>query len=150
MACPEGSPSGQPAIIRSQGNRQLPEVTGTTLEFSNGRGSITRSDEKGQINKNNSTKGRWAGRTPAQFVWSLKTGNKMQTLWLKSNKEHKRTSSYLGVSWDAKRNAWWAKLNVNGGRYDLGLHSGQIISAARAYSEMAAKFGRPTNVIEDG
>ena len=38
----------------------------------------------------------------------------MQTLWLKSNKEHKRTSSYLGVSWDAKRNAWWAKLNVNG------------------------------------
>jgi hypothetical protein len=59
VACPEDSPSGQPAIIRSQGNRQqLPEVTGTTLEFSNGRGSITRSDEKGQINKNNSTKGR--------------------------------------------------------------------------------------------
>jgi len=73
----------------------------------------------------------------------------MQTLWLKSNKEHKRTSSYLGVSWDAKRNAWWAKLNVNGRRYDLGLHSGRI-SAARAYSEMAAKFGRPTNVIEEG
>ena len=41
------------------------------------------------------------------------------------------------------------KLNVNGRRYDLGLHSGQI-SAARAYSEMAAKFERPTNVIEDG
>jgi hypothetical protein len=55
VACPEGSPSGQPTIIRSQGNRQLPEVTGTTLEFNNGRGSITRSDEKGQINKNNST-----------------------------------------------------------------------------------------------
>jgi len=70
----------------------------------------------------------------------------MQTLWLNSNKQHKRTSSCLGVSWDAKQNAWWAKLNVNGRRYDLGLHSGQI----SAYSEMAVKFGRPTNVIEDG
>jgi len=70
----------------------------------------------------------------------------MQTLWLNSNKQHKRTSSCLGVSWDAKQNAWWAKLNVNGRRYDLGLHSGQI----SAYSEMTAKFGRPTNVIEDG
>jgi hypothetical protein len=127
-------------------------VTGTTLKLSNGRGSITRSDEKGQINKknkNNATKGRWAGLTPARFFLSLKTGNKMQTLWLKSNKEHKRTSRYLGVSWDAKRNALWAKLNANGRRYDLGLHSDQI-SAARAYNEMAAKFGRPTNVIEEG
>jgi hypothetical protein len=26
----------------------------------------------------------------------------MQTLWLKGNKEHKRTSRYSGVSWDAK------------------------------------------------
>jgi hypothetical protein len=150
VACPEGSPSGQPAIIRSQGNRQLSEVTGTTLKFSNGRGSITRSDEKAQINKNNATKGRWAGLTPARFFLSLKTGNKMQTLlWLKSNKEHKRTSRYLGLSWDAKRNALWAKLNANGRRYDLGLHSDQIF-AARAYNEMAAKFGRPTIVIEEG
>jgi hypothetical protein len=55
----------------------------------------------------------------------------------------------LGVSWDAKRNGWWAKLNVNGRRYDPGRHSDQI-SAARAYNEMAAKFGRPTNAIEEG
>lgn len=52
----------------------------------------------------------------------------------------------MGVCWDKKRAAWWAKINVDGIRIDLGLHADEV-KAALAYNEVAAKYGRPVNVL---
>jgi hypothetical protein len=73
----------------------------------------------------------------------------VQMLYLKSAKEHKRTSRFVGVAWDRRRGAWWAKINVEGRRLDLGLHADEV-EAAKAYNKVAAKLGRPTNFLPEG
>ncbi len=87
------------------------------------------------------------GVIPPHFFCCQKRKNKVQMLYLKSAKEHVRTSKFIGVSWDKRRGAWWAKINVNGQRIDLGLHESEV-GAAKKYNEAAKKFGRPTNVLE--
>ena len=80
-----------------------------------------------------------AGRVnPARpfFVWKTK----MQA---RKPEQKKPTSQYLGVSWDKRRNAWWAKINVDGIRKDLGIFADEL-EAAKAYNGAAVKAGRNT------
>jgi D-serine deaminase-like pyridoxal phosphate-dependent protein len=59
----------------------------------------------------------------------------------------KRTSRFVGVSWNRQYQKWWAKVTAEGKRYDLGFFADEV-EAARAYNAVARKFGRPLNVIE--
>ena len=59
-----------------------------------------------------------------------------------------RTSRFVGISWDKKRGAWWAKLSHKGRRYDLGIFSDEV-AAARVWNEKAKQLGKDIlNVIE--
>jgi hypothetical protein len=65
----------------------------------------------------------------------------MQIFTLKSNKEHKLTSRFVGVSWNRRYQKWWAKINVDGRRFDLGFYATEL-EAARCYNDMAKRLGR--------
>jgi hypothetical protein len=63
----------------------------------------------------------------------------MQSLYLKSSKEHKRTSRYRGVNWDKRYNAWRARIGVQGVTKCLGYFSDEL-EAAKAYNAAAVKY----------
>jgi hypothetical protein len=65
----------------------------------------------------------------------------MQILKLKSNREYKHSSKYLGVNWDKQYQKWRASIVVDGRKRIL-CYSDDETEAARAYNIAATRHGR--------
>lgn len=66
-----------------------------------------------------------------------------------SNKPSNNTSGYKGVHWNKSMNAWQARIQVDGKRYNLGYFNDKI-DAAKAYNEAAiiyhGEFAKLNNI----
>jgi len=64
-------------------------------------------------------------------------------------KEEKKSSPYRGVSWDAWRKAWKARIGVNGATLTLGYFE-RSLDAAKAFNQVAEKYAcRYRNVLPE-
>jgi hypothetical protein len=72
----------------------------------------------------------------------------MQTLFLKSARERKRTSQFVGVNFDKFYKKFKASISIQGRKKILGYFDSEL-EAARCWNEVAATHGRPLNFIEE-
>ena len=62
---------------------------------------------------------------------------------------HTKRSEFVGVCWDAKHEAWEAKIQKKGGKKNLGLFKKEY-DAACAFDKAAARLGKPVNFPKEG
>jgi hypothetical protein len=58
------------------------------------------------------------------------------------------TSKYVGVCWNDRRKQWRSAISILGNKRILGYFDSEK-TAALAYNEMAIRYGKPYNVIEE-
>jgi len=58
------------------------------------------------------------------------------------------TSRYIGVIWHKTKRQWRAAINILGNKRILGYFDSER-AAAEAYNEVAIRYGKPYNLIEN-